>query len=76
MSYVILGRAVKTEYLTLGTLFGTATIAYAALRKDPSSTPRTMAKRVEAAVPIQASSNDEDEFIRTFVAEAEKEGRT
>ncbi|KAH7882818.1 hypothetical protein F5I97DRAFT_133061 [Phlebopus sp. FC_14] len=75
MSYVIFGRAIKTEYLTLGTLFTTGTIAYASMGgKKDTSAGKPMAERVKEAVPISAGSSEEEQFIKNFIAEAEKEG--
>ncbi|KAL4073476.1 hypothetical protein J3A83DRAFT_4090244, partial [Scleroderma citrinum] len=75
---VIFGRAIKTEYLTLGTLFATAATAYASMggKKDTSAASKTIAERVNDAVPINAASKDEEELmdsIKNFIAEAEKE---
>lgn len=74
MSYVIFGRAIKTEYLTLGTLFATAATAYSAMgNKDASAASKPIAERVSEAVPINAATKEEEEFIKNFIAEAEKE---
>ena len=54
---VIFGRAIKTEYLTLGTLFATAATAYSAMGgKNTSAANKTIAERVSEAVPINAAS--------------------
>ncbi|KAI6006903.1 hypothetical protein EDD15DRAFT_2207576 [Pisolithus albus] len=78
MSYVIFGRAIKTEYLTLGTLFATGLLAYSSMGgKKASPTGKTMSERVNEAAPIKAASKEEEELmdsIKHFVAEAEKEG--
>ncbi|KAG2059920.1 hypothetical protein BDR06DRAFT_927274 [Suillus hirtellus] len=79
MSYVIFGRAIKTEYLTLGTLFATGGAVYASLggKKDSASSGKPLAERVREAVPINAGSNEEEQLmnsIKNFIAEAEKEG--
>ncbi|KAG2143517.1 uncharacterized protein EDB93DRAFT_1155346 [Suillus bovinus] len=76
MSYVIFGRAIKTEYLTLGTLFATGGAVYASLggKKDSTSSGKPLAERVKEAVPINAGSSEEEQFIKNFIAEAEKEG--
>lgn len=75
MSYVIFGRAIKTEYLTLGTLFTTGLLAYSSMGgKKANPTGKTMSERVNEAAPIKAASKEEEEFIKHFVAEAEKEG--
>ncbi|KAG1793715.1 uncharacterized protein F5891DRAFT_551917 [Suillus fuscotomentosus] len=79
MSYVIFGRAIKTEYLTLGTLFATGGAVYASLggKKDSASSGKPLAERVKEAVPINAGSSEEEQLmnsIKNFIAEAEKEG--
>ncbi|KIJ63759.1 hypothetical protein HYDPIDRAFT_29110 [Hydnomerulius pinastri MD-312] len=71
---VILGRAIKTEYLTLGTLFATGTAVFASMGgKKDTSAGKPLAERVKEAVPITAGSSEEEEFIKNFMAEAEKE---
>ncbi|KAG1803349.1 uncharacterized protein BJ212DRAFT_1285160, partial [Suillus subaureus] len=76
---VIFGRAIKTEYLTLGTLFATGGAVYASLggKKDSASSSKPLAERVKEAVPINAGSSEEEQLmnsIKNFIAEAEKEG--
>ncbi|KIK94209.1 hypothetical protein PAXRUDRAFT_143378, partial [Paxillus rubicundulus Ve08.2h10] len=73
---VIFGRAIKNEYLTLGTLFATGTAVFASMggKKDASASNKPLAERVSEAVPIKAGSSEEEEFIKNFLAEAEKEG--
>ncbi|MBW0483233.1 hypothetical protein O181_022948 [Austropuccinia psidii MF-1] len=69
MSYVILGRRVLNEHLALGTLvtFGTG-VAFA-MRGGSTSTNKN-----EIPPPvITSSSKDEENFIREFVANMEKE---
>ncbi|KAG1744192.1 hypothetical protein EDB19DRAFT_1874551 [Suillus lakei] len=78
MSYVIFGRAIKTEYLTLGTLFATGGAVFASLggKKDSASSGKPLAERVKEAVPISAGSSEEEQLmnsISNFIAEAEKE---
>jgi len=76
MSYVIFGRAIKTEYLTLGTLFTTGAVTYASLggsKKEAPSPGKPLVERVKEAVPIKAGSSEEEQFIKNFIAEAEKE---
>lgn len=53
---VILGRSIKNEYLTLGTLFavGTAVFALKGGKNDAASKPLT--ERVRDAVPVKAES--------------------
>ncbi|KAG9034728.1 hypothetical protein FRB95_012678 [Tulasnella sp. JGI-2019a] len=70
MSYQIAGRAVKSQWLALGTLLGTPIVVYPFLGggdKKPAS-----AKPAPIAVP--GASSDEQEFIKNFVEAAEKEG--
>ncbi|KAF9220748.1 hypothetical protein BS17DRAFT_820258 [Gyrodon lividus] len=73
---VIFGRAIKNEYLTLATLFGTGTAVFASMggKKDANAANKPLAERVKEAVPIKAESSEEEEFIKNFLAEAEKEG--
>ncbi|KAL0958368.1 hypothetical protein HGRIS_000509 [Hohenbuehelia grisea] len=80
MSYVIFGRAVKSEYLTLATLGAVGAIV--ALTKGGSKAPeklapgQTIIDKVKESVPINASSSEEEQLmdsIRKFIAEAEKE---
>ncbi|KAI0280381.1 hypothetical protein BGY98DRAFT_964117 [Russula aff. rugulosa BPL654] len=75
MSYTILGRAIKTEYLVLGTLFSTVGLSYAAAsggsKSAPSGSKQTL-QEVKGSVKFDSSSKEEDEFIRKFVEEAEK----
>ncbi|GHJ90232.1 hypothetical protein NliqN6_6634 [Naganishia liquefaciens] len=69
MSYVIAGRAIKNEYLALGTILSTAAIAMAA-----TSGEKKAPAPVQEQSNIEASSSEEADFIKNFVAEAEKEG--
>ncbi|OCH87775.1 hypothetical protein OBBRIDRAFT_805825 [Obba rivulosa] len=80
MSYVILGRAVKSEYLAIGTILGTVGLSMLATggsKKEAKPAPSTPLKQVvESAVPINASSKEEEELmnsIKKFIADAEKE---
>ncbi|KAJ9108025.1 hypothetical protein QFC20_003594 [Naganishia adeliensis] len=63
MSYVIAGRAIKNEYLALGTILSTAAIAVAASSGEKKA-PAPVAEQKD----IEASSS-----IKNFVAEAEKD---
>ncbi|TFY63485.1 hypothetical protein EVG20_g6298 [Dentipellis fragilis] len=59
MSYVILGRAIKTEYLALGTLLGTVGISYLAAAggsKDAASAPKQTLQQVKDAVTFDTKS--------------------
>ncbi|KAL5521736.1 hypothetical protein ACEPAF_2484 [Sanghuangporus sanghuang] len=78
---VIFGRAIKTEYLSLGTILTTAAIAYAATGSSkkqhvPSGGSSEEAlKKVKDTVPINASSSEEEQLldsIKNFIAEEEK----
>ncbi|KAF8480108.1 hypothetical protein DFH94DRAFT_740351 [Russula ochroleuca] len=75
MSYTILGRAIKTEYLALGTLLSTVGLSYAAAsggsKEAPSGSKQTL-REVKDSVKFESSSKEEEEFIRKFVEEAEK----
>jgi F-type H+-transporting ATPase subunit k len=57
---VILGRAIKTEYLALGTIFGTGLLSYVAKsggkKEDKQVGPSAGKSAVEKAVPINAGS--------------------
>ncbi|KAI0360549.1 hypothetical protein OH77DRAFT_1393110, partial [Trametes cingulata] len=77
MSYVILGRAIKNEYLALGTIFGTVGLTMLATggkKQAPAAKPTTL-EQVKDTVKIDASSKEEEEFIKNFIAEAEKESK-
>ncbi|KAH9896989.1 hypothetical protein C8Q73DRAFT_688018 [Cubamyces lactineus] len=76
MSYVILGRAIKNEYLALGTIFsavGITMLATGGKKEAPAQKP-TLAQ-VKDSVKIDASSKEEEEFIKNFIAEAEKDSK-
>ncbi|SJL12822.1 uncharacterized protein ARMOST_16253 [Armillaria ostoyae] len=77
MSYVIFGRAIKNEYLALGTfasVFGGAFLATRGGKKDAPAP--TLVEQVKANV---TSGNSEEEelinSIKKFVEEAEKEAK-
>ncbi|EJD05568.1 uncharacterized protein FOMMEDRAFT_17851 [Fomitiporia mediterranea MF3/22] len=78
MSYVIFGRAIKNEYLSLGTIIGTAAIAYASMggsKKQPAPSGGNVQEsiqKVKDAVPLNAGSSEEEQFIKNFIAEEEK----
>ncbi|KAK0211451.1 hypothetical protein IW262DRAFT_1467930 [Armillaria fumosa] len=74
MSYVILGRAIKNEYLALGTfasVFGGAFLATRGGKKDAPAP--TLVEQVKANVT--SGNSEEEEFIKKFVEEAEKEAK-
>ncbi|KAI0056591.1 hypothetical protein BV25DRAFT_1813743, partial [Artomyces pyxidatus] len=71
----ILGRAIKTEYLALGTLLSTVGLSYVAASggsKDASAGKQTI-QQVKESVKIDSGSKEEDDFIKNFIKEAEKE---
>ncbi|KAG2003653.1 hypothetical protein CC2G_004242 [Coprinopsis cinerea AmutBmut pab1-1] len=74
MSYQILGRAIKNEYLALGTFASAFGLAFLSTRGGDKQAPPTTVQQAKAEVPINAGSKDEEEFIKKFLAEAEKEG--
>ncbi|KAJ7057757.1 hypothetical protein C8F01DRAFT_1150981 [Mycena amicta] len=71
MTYTIFGRAIPKQYLSMGTL---ATIAGVAVysRSGKSTAPKSV-DEAKQSVPLNAGSKEEEEFIRQFIAEAEKE---
>ncbi|KAL1407277.1 hypothetical protein Q8F55_006698 [Vanrija albida] len=71
MSYTIAGKAIKNEYLALGTILTTIGIAVAASggEKKAATAPAPIAKDTS----INTGSKEEDDFIRAFVAAAEKD---
>ncbi|ORY26470.1 hypothetical protein BCR39DRAFT_560509 [Naematelia encephala] len=73
MSYTIAGRAIKNEYLALGTIFTTIGIAVAASGGDKAK--KSGPVPVEEDANIVGSSKDEESFIRKYVADAEKEAK-
>jgi len=79
MSYVILGRAIKNEYLALGTLFATAGLTMAAMGGGKKETPvpsgKATLEQVKEAVKFNAGSSEEEEFIKKFIADAEKDSK-
>ncbi|GJE86440.1 ATP19 family protein [Phanerochaete sordida] len=83
MSYIIAGRAVKNEYLALGTLGLTGLIVSMAMsggKKEtaaPAGVKQTLAQ-VKDTVKIGAGSSEEEQLmdsIKNFIAEAEKESK-
>ncbi|KAG8933558.1 hypothetical protein FRC03_005977 [Tulasnella sp. 419] len=69
MSYVIAGRAIKNEYLALGTLLSVGALSWG-LTSGSSSKPKAPPKSEPIKVP--GASGEEEDFIKAFVAEAEK----
>ncbi|KAK1921197.1 hypothetical protein DB88DRAFT_499966 [Papiliotrema laurentii] len=71
MSYTIAGRVIKNEYLVLGTLAAVigGTVGFSGgEKKAPANAPVPVAQDST----IKADSKDELDFIRQFVADAEK----
>jgi len=76
MSYVILGRAVKNEHLAMGilaTAFGGAALATRGKKKETAPVNGQSIQQLKESVPINAGSSEEEQFIKNFIAEAEKE---
>ncbi|KAA1473070.1 hypothetical protein DENSPDRAFT_822327 [Dentipellis sp. KUC8613] len=78
---VILGRAIKTEYLALGTLLSTVGLSYLATAggsKDKASAPKQTLQQVKDAVTFDSKSKEEEDLmssIKNFIAEAEKDSK-
>jgi len=78
MSYVILGRAIKNEYLALGTIFsavGIGMLASGGKKEAPPPSGKSTLEKVKETVKFNASSSEEEEFIKKYVEEAEKEAK-
>ncbi|KAI0089509.1 hypothetical protein BDY19DRAFT_108076 [Irpex rosettiformis] len=82
MSYVIFGRAIKNEYLALGTLGLTGLLATSMTGGKKDAVPTTSGKptieQVKETVKINAGSSEEEQLIdsiKNFIAEAEKESK-
>jgi len=75
MSYLVFGRAIKNEHLALGVLttaFGSAFLATRGGKSDKPAAGMSPQKAKET-VPINAGSSEEEDFIKNFIAAAEKE---
>ncbi|KAJ6631241.1 hypothetical protein B0H10DRAFT_1981522 [Mycena sp. CBHHK59/15] len=72
MTYTIFGRVIPKQYLSIATLSTIVGVAVYSRSGKPVA-PKTVAE-AKQAVPINAGSSEEEEFIRKFIAEAEKEG--
>ncbi|KOS12669.1 hypothetical protein Malapachy_0391 [Malassezia pachydermatis] len=71
MSYTIAGMKVLNEHLVLG-VFGTIGLAaYAATRGGSKQS----APKAATEVPLNASSPDEEAFIKQFLAEVQQESK-
>ncbi|KAF9517846.1 hypothetical protein BS47DRAFT_1483046 [Hydnum rufescens UP504] len=74
MSYRIAGRLIKNEYLAIGVLTSTAAIAYASLGGGSKKAVATdKAGSIVDSVKGTFKSDDEEAFVREFIAKAEKE---
>ncbi|KAJ7484638.1 hypothetical protein FB451DRAFT_1233016 [Mycena latifolia] len=71
MTYTIFGRAIPKQYLSMTVLGSIAGFAVYS-RSGKSAAPKTV-DEAKKAVPINAGSSEEEEFIRKFIADAEKE---
>ncbi|KAF7323808.1 hypothetical protein MKEN_00602000 [Mycena kentingensis (nom. inval.)] len=73
MTYTIFGRAIPKQYLSIATLTTIAGVAVAS-RSGSSSAPKSV-DEAKKSVPLNAGSKEEEDFIRAFIAEAEKEAK-
>ncbi|KAJ2907310.1 hypothetical protein MKZ38_003166 [Zalerion maritima] len=64
--YSVFGRHIGSHHLAMVTLAGYVGIPYLFMKTRPS-------KPANAAPPINASSSDEESFIKQFMEQAEKE---
>ncbi|EPQ31001.1 uncharacterized protein PFL1_01190 [Pseudozyma flocculosa PF-1] len=80
MSYTIAGTKILNEYLVLGVLGTYAAIGYSKMaggssQPSPAGGASPDSKKAAAPEPpINASSSDEEAFIKQFLAEAEGNG--
>ncbi|ADV19736.1 hypothetical protein I315_03892 [Cryptococcus gattii Ru294] len=72
MSYTIAGRAIKNEYLALGTIISTIGIAVASSGGSDKAAASSAPVSVSDDKTITGETPEEEDFIRQFVAEAEK----
>lgn len=82
MSYVILGRAIKNEYLALGTIFSAVSIGMLASggkKETPApSAGKSVLEQAKESVKFNAGSSEEEQLmdsIKKFVEEAEKDAK-
>ncbi|WWC90221.1 uncharacterized protein L201_005154 [Kwoniella dendrophila CBS 6074] len=72
MSYTIAGRAIKNEYLVLGTIAATVGIAVSSMGGDKSKSSSSSAPvPVKEDKTISGETPEEEDFIRQFVSDAE-----
>ncbi|PAV20335.1 deoxyribose-phosphate aldolase [Pyrrhoderma noxium] len=78
MSYQVFGRAIKNEYLSLGTIITAAVVAYGSMsggKKEAAPSGSSLKETIEKAketIPLGAGSSEEEQFIKNFIAEEEK----
>ncbi|KAI0945368.1 hypothetical protein AcW1_001608 [Taiwanofungus camphoratus] len=78
MSYVIFGRAIKNEYLALGTILGAVGLGLLSTggkKEAPAGSGKQTTEQVKDTPKFNASSSEEEEFIKKFVEDAEKESK-
>ncbi|KAG8713203.1 hypothetical protein FRC08_013573 [Ceratobasidium sp. 394] len=74
MSYVIAGRKIANEYLSLAVLGSTGLLAYSATKLGggkKKEEPQSLADKAKSALGV--GQNEEEAFIKKFIADAEKE---
>ncbi|WVQ94092.1 hypothetical protein IAU59_001170 [Kwoniella sp. CBS 9459] len=72
MSYNIAGRAIKNEYLVLGTIAATVGIAVSSMGGDKKASSTSAPVPVKEDKTITGETPEEEDFIRQFVSDAEK----
>ncbi|KAI0938736.1 hypothetical protein AcW1_001608 [Taiwanofungus camphoratus] len=81
MSYVIFGRAIKNEYLALGTILGAVGLGLLSTggkKEAPAGSGKQTTEQVKDTPKFNASSSEEEELvnsIKKFVEDAEKESK-
>ncbi|KAH9933900.1 uncharacterized protein B0H18DRAFT_982629 [Fomitopsis serialis] len=82
MSYVILGRAIKSEYLAIGTLataVGVGLLSTGGKKEAaPPSSGKSAIETVKETVKFNAGSSEEEQLmdsIKKFIDDAEKEAK-
>ncbi|ETS64241.1 hypothetical protein PaG_01484 [Moesziomyces aphidis] len=74
MSYTIAGRKILNEHIALAVLGTYGAIAVSQMGGSKQATPSASPDAKAAnQPPINASSSDEEAFIKQFLADAEKE---
>ncbi|BFZ57017.1 hypothetical protein PYCC9005_004067 [Savitreella phatthalungensis] len=73
MSYVIAGRKIPAEYLSIGTL----TTFFAGVGYAMSgSSKATIEQKKDAIPPIETTDKDEESFILNFIKEEEEKAKS